>query len=158
MHDLGKVALPDSVLLKPGRLTSTEFTLVKSHPLVGDRTCAPLRSLERVRPIIRHHHELLDGSGYPDGLRGAAVPFLAQLMSIVDAYDALTTDRPYRCALESSVAFELLWNEAALGRRDASLVSEFSDLIETTWMSNAPTGVAKYQLCTTDRQAKEVGQ
>lgn len=158
LHDLGKVAVPDSVLFKPSRLTSAEFTLVKSHPVVGDRICAPLRSLERVRPIIRHHHELLDGSGYPDGLRGAAVPLLAQVMSIVDAYDALTTDRPYRCALESSVAFELLWNEAALGRRDTSLVSEFSDLIKTAWVSNAPTRVAAYQLGTTDGQAMEAGQ
>ena len=155
LHDLGKVAVPAAVRFKPSRWNSAEFTLVKSHPVVGDRICAPLRSLERVRPIIRHHHELLDGAGYPDSLRWAAVPLLTQVMSIVDA---LTTDRPYRCALESSVAFELRWNEAALGQRDTCLVSEFPDVIETAWVSTAPTRVAECQLDPTDGQVMEARQ
>jgi putative two-component system response regulator len=94
LHDVGKVGVPDSVLLKAGPLTPAEFEEMKSHTLIGDRLCGQLRSLRRVRPIVRHHHEKLNGSGYPDGLAGDAIPLLAQIMGVVDVYDALTTSRP----------------------------------------------------------------
>ena len=129
LHDLGKVAIPDAVLFKPGPLTPGERELIKTHPLVGDRICAPLRTLERARTIIRSHHEMLDGSGYPDGLRGGAVPLLAQITGIVDVYDALTTDRPYRGALAPQVAVEMLREEAKAGKRDLALVDEFVSII-----------------------------
>src|SRR6185437_11370429 len=101
LHDVGKVGIPDAVLLKPGPLTADEFALMKKHPEIGDSLCAPLQSLRNVRPIIRCHHERLDGSGYPQGLRGDDVPLLAQIVGICDVFDALTSNRPYRPALTS---------------------------------------------------------
>jgi putative two-component system response regulator len=95
LHDIGKVGVPDAILQKTGRLTPAEFEIMKSHTVIGDRLCGQLRSLRRVRPIVRHHHERLDGSGYPDGLRGDDIPLLAQIMSVADIYDALTSVRPY---------------------------------------------------------------
>src|SRR5204862_2197572 len=77
LHDIGKIAIPDRVLLKKGRLTKKEYALMKQHPVIGDDLCATVRSLERVRPIVRHHHERRDGRGYPDGLSGEAIPLLA---------------------------------------------------------------------------------
>jgi putative two-component system response regulator len=122
LHDIGKVGIPDAVLLKPGPLSRQEFDVMKQHPIIGDRLCGELRSLRRVRPIVRHHHERLDGSGYPDGLRGAKVPLAAQIMSAVDVFDALTTVRPYKPAMTSERAYEELIREAALGWRDRALV------------------------------------
>ena len=104
LHDVGKIGIPDGVLLKPGPLTPDEYELIKQHPIVGERLCGELRSLRNVRPIVRHHHERLDGSGYPDGLSGDAIPLLAQITSIVDVFDALTTERPYRAALPIAAA------------------------------------------------------
>jgi putative two-component system response regulator len=89
VHDIGKVAIPDSILLKPGRLTEEEWKIMREHPVVGERICAPLKSFRLVLPIIRHHHEKFDGSGYPDGLRGEAIPLAARVLQIVDVYDAL---------------------------------------------------------------------
>jgi putative two-component system response regulator len=124
LHDIGKVAIPDAILLKPSRLTPAEFEQMKQHTVIGDRLCSELRFLRRVRPIVRHHHERLDGSGYPDGLEGSDVPLLAQIMSVVDVYDALTTSRPYKDALTPSAAFEELMAEARRGWRNADLVAE----------------------------------
>lgn len=124
-HDIGKIALPDAILLKPGDLTPEEYVRVKEHPVVGDRLCGDLRALHRVRPIVRHHHERLDGGGYPDGLSGDAVPLLAQIISIVDLYDAMTTTRPYREALPSSAAIAQLQEEVRLGWRRKDLVEAF---------------------------------
>jgi putative two-component system response regulator len=121
-HDIGKIALPDSILLKAGPLTEAERELMKQHPVVGDRLCGNLRVLHAVRPIVRHHHERLDGSGYPDRLRGDEVPLLAQIIGIVDAYDAMTTTRPYRAAMTPEEAFATLRDEAALGRFRPDLV------------------------------------
>ncbi|MFI5179654.1 MAG: HD domain-containing phosphohydrolase, partial [Vicinamibacterales bacterium] len=125
LHDLGKIAVPDAVLFKPGPLTVAEFEMVKTHPVVGDRLCAPLRTLQRVRPIIRSHHETLDGRGYPDGLAGSAVPLLAQIAAIADVYDALTSVRPYRPARTQAAAHQTLRDEAVAGKRDVALVDEF---------------------------------
>jgi len=130
VHDLGKVAVPDAVLFKAGPLTRAEFALVKTHPIVGERICTPLRSLERARSIIRSHHETLDGLGYPDGLRGSAVPLLAQIAGIADVYDALTSARPYRAALAPGCALDVLREEARAGKRDADLVDAFTAIVE----------------------------
>jgi cyclic di-GMP phosphodiesterase len=125
LHDIGKVGIPDSVLLKPGKLTAEEYEQIKTHTVIGDRLCGELRSLRRVRPIVRGHHERLDGTGYPDQLRGNAVPLLAQLMGIVDVFDALTTSRPYKKALPPEEACEELLREAARGWRRRDLVDVF---------------------------------
>jgi putative two-component system response regulator len=130
LHDIGKVGIPDAVLLKPGRLTHEEFELMKQHTIIGDRLCGELRSLKSVRPIVRHHHERLDGSGYPDGLRGDAVPLLAQIIGIVDVFDALTTRRPYREALPFERAAEELRREAAAGWRNAGFVDSFLEQVK----------------------------
>jgi putative two-component system response regulator len=130
LHDIGKIAVPDRVLLKDGALDPQESRVMREHPIVGDGLCAGLRSLNRVRPIVRHHHERLDGSGYPDGLRRAQVPLLAQIVGIVDVFDAITTLRPYRAARSRDVAFEVLANEAGKGWRDRELVDEFVKVAE----------------------------
>ena len=125
LHDIGKVGIPDAILLKPDRLTAAEFAVMKRHTVIGDRLCGELRSLRRVRPIVRHHHELLDGTGYPDGLRGKDVPLLAQIMGVVDVFDALTSARPYKSAMAADRAFEELLSEANRGWRDRELVMAF---------------------------------
>jgi putative two-component system response regulator len=124
-HDIGKIAIPDSILLKPGRLTPEEFEQMKLHTVIGEKLCGDLRALHDVRPIVRHHHEHLDGSGYPDGLAGDDVPLLAQIISIVDVYDAITTDRPYRPARSQEAAFTALREEVARGWRNGELVETF---------------------------------
>jgi len=125
LHDIGKVGIPDNVLLKPGKLTPDEYEQIKMHTVIGDRLCGKLRSLRRVRPIVRGHHERLDGSGYPDQLRGEGVPLLAQLMGIVDVFDALTTARPYKKALPSEAACEELQRESDRGWRSREFVDVF---------------------------------
>lgn len=129
LHDLGKVGVPDAVLLKPGPLTPEEFAVMQRHPEIGDTLCAPLQSLRRVRPIIRSHHERLDGSGYPDKLRGDEVPLLAQIVSVVDVYDALTSKRSYRAAQPHAAAVAQLVSEAAAGRFARLHVEAFLDIV-----------------------------
>jgi putative two-component system response regulator len=124
-HDLGKIAVPDAILLKNGPLTREEFLKVQEHPIAGERLCGDLRSLRLVRPIVRMHHERLDGSGYPDGLAGDAISLLAQIIGIVDAYDAMTTTRPYRAALAAPEACAQLLEEVKRGRMRADLVDAF---------------------------------
>lgn len=122
LHDIGKIGIPDAVLLKPTRLTEAEFEIMKEHPVIGDRLCGELRSLRRVRPIVRHHHERLDGSGYPDGLRHDEIPVLAQIMAVVDVFDAITTVRPYKPSFPARRAYEELTRECERGWRDRHLV------------------------------------
>jgi putative two-component system response regulator len=128
LHDIGKIGIPDAILLKPARLTPEEFELIKQHTVIGDRLCGELRSLRLVRQIVRHHHEALDGSGYPDGLSGDRVPLLAQIVGIVDLYDAVTSSRPYREALPPDYAYAELRRETACGRRNPQLVEQFISL------------------------------
>lgn len=126
LHDVGKVVVPDSILFKPSPLTAVEMEVVRQHPVVGESICAPLKSFRDALPIIRHHHERMDGSGYPDGLMGENIPLVARVTQVVDVYDALTTDRPYRPALGSDAALAVMDNEGSRGWLDASLVREFS--------------------------------
>src|SRR5690606_1084692 len=130
-HDIGKIGLPDAILLKPGALTPEEFDRVKQHPIIGDELCGKLRALQPVRGIVRHHHERLDGSGYPDGIAGDEIPLLAQIIGIVDVYDAMTTDRPYRMAMTEAEAIAELRHEVAKGWRRADLVEAFIDTRRT---------------------------
>src|SRR6202158_6349825 len=125
VHDIGKIAIPDSIILKPSSLSPDEWKLMREHPVVGERICAPLKSFRSVLPIIRHHHEKLDGSGYPDGLRGDAIPLTARILQIVDVYDALTTERPYKKALTITDALQTMKQEVAKGWWDAHVFVEF---------------------------------
>ncbi|MCC7007408.1 MAG: response regulator [Acidobacteria bacterium] len=130
-HDIGKIAVPDAILLKPGPLTAREQERMREHPVVGDRLCGNLRALGRVRAIVRHHHERLDGSGYPDGLRGDQIPLLAQVIGVVDVYDALTTVRPYRAPLDQRLALAELQREAGRGLFRRDLVEAFVETRQT---------------------------
>lgn len=140
LHDIGKIATPDRVLLKQTRLTGEEYEVIKQHPIVGDNLCRTARSLEGVRPIIRSHHERLDGRGYPDGLSGKDIPLLAQIVSVVDVFDALTTDRPYRKALSTMGAYEILIAEAESGWCPVELVEQFVGLHRSNSQVPLPAG------------------
>jgi putative two-component system response regulator len=129
LHDVGKIGVPDAILLKPGPLTSEEFALMQRHPEIGDSLCAPLQSLRRVRPIVLSHHERLDGSGYPGALHGDEVPLLAQIVGIVDVFDALTSVRPYRVALSDEEAGKYLLRQAETGKFSRRHVEAFLDTI-----------------------------
>jgi len=131
VHDIGKVAVPDAILLKPGKLTEDEWKLMREHSVVGERICAPLKSFRLVLPIIRHHHEKLDGSGYPDGLRGDAIPMTARILQIVDVYDALTTVRPYKRAFSIADAFQTMREEVDKGWWDRHIFDQFEQLIKS---------------------------
>src|SRR5260221_3634986 len=131
VHDVGKIAVPDAILLKPGALTADEWELIKEHPVVGERICAPLKSFRFVLPIIRHHHEKFDGSGYPDGLRGESIPITARVLQIVDVYDALTTDRPYKRAFSITDALQTMKQEVAKSWWDPHIFDQFERLVRS---------------------------
>jgi putative two-component system response regulator len=130
VHDIGKVAVPDAILLKPARLTAAERQTMEEHPVVGEKICAPLKSFRLVLPIIRHHHEKLDGSGYPDHLQGTEIPLTARVMQIVDVYDALTTVRPYKLALTSADALKTMQMEVDKGWWDGKIFSHFCSMVQ----------------------------
>jgi putative two-component system response regulator len=128
LHDLGKIGVPDAVLLKPGPLDPGELVQMRRHPVIGDELCGNLRSLQAVRPIVRHHHERPDGTGYPDQLRANEIPRLAAIVGVVDAYDAMTTVRPYKRALTAEAACRELREEARRGWKHLEIVEAFLDL------------------------------
>jgi putative two-component system response regulator len=125
LHDLGKVSIPDEILKKGSRLTPEEWEHMRQHPVIGESICRPLKSFRNVLPIIRHHHEHWDGSGYPDGLRHYSIPLLARILQVVDVYDALRTARPYKPALTHEEAERTMMEEAQRGLWDPELVPEF---------------------------------
>jgi len=130
-HDLGKIAVPDAVLLKSGPLTPEEYALMKSHPGIGADLCRPLRTFKPMLPIIRHHHEKLDGSGYPDGLRGDEISLSVRIVSVMDVYDALTTTRSYRSAFSSEGALQLIRGEVRKGWWDSDVVDCWERMLES---------------------------
>ena len=125
LHDVGKIGISDALLQKPGKLIPAERIVIEQHPVIGEELCGNLRSLAQVRPIVRHHHEHRDGSGYPDGLGGDEIPLLAQIVATVDAYDAMTTTRPYRSALPADYAHAELRRDVIKGLRHHDLVETF---------------------------------
>ena len=130
LHDLGKISVPDEILRKGTDLTPAEWEIMKRHPVTGETICRPLKSLRLVLPIIRHHHEHSDGSGYPDGLRHNEIPLLPRVLQVVDIYDALRTQRPYKPALDHEQAAVTMRAEAKSGLWDGELVSEFFRMLD----------------------------
>lgn len=130
LHNVGKIAIPDSILEKTGPLTPRERALFHQHPRVGCDICAPLKPLAPVIPIIRHHKEHFDGTGYPDGLRGDQIPLKAQIVGIVDVYSALTNDRPFRRAKSQDEAIGLLRQRAKHGLHDPQLMEKFIEAVD----------------------------
>jgi putative two-component system response regulator len=135
LHDIGKVGIPDAVLLKTGKLTSQEWEVMRQHVLIGERICQPLRTMRGVIPIVLHHHERWDGSGYPYQLVGDKIPYLAQVFQIIDIYDALTSERPYKRALSREEALKVLVAETDRGWRSPQLVQQFINFITSTPVS-----------------------
>ncbi len=125
LHDIGKITVPDEVLKKGSNLTTSEWQVMRQHPVTGENICRPLKSLREVLPIIRHHHEHWDGSGYPDGLKGEEIPLLARILQVVDVYDALRTARPYKRALSHEDSERVMVNESDAGLWDPQLVRAF---------------------------------
>ena len=130
LHDLGKISVPDGILLKPGPLTPAERETIQAHAGAGADLVRGLRTLEDVRPIIRHHHEKIDGTGYPDGLKGDAIPLWARIMAVVDVYDALHTARPYKKALPHSEAISILLRETDAGYWEPRIVTTFIEVLK----------------------------
>jgi putative two-component system response regulator len=130
LHDLGKIAVPDDILKKGTNLSPEEWGIIKLHPVTGENICKPLKSLRLVLPIIRHHHEHTDGSGYPDCLTGADIPILPRILQVVDVYDALCTARPYKPALPHDLAAQTMREEARRGLWDAELVAEYFSMLD----------------------------
>ena len=129
LHDLGKIGVPERILRKPGPLSDEEWAAMRRHPLTGAQIMAPLEFFAEGALVVRHHHEREDGSGYPDGLSGAAIPLGSRVIAVADVYDALISDRPYRRALTHAAALERLGSEA--GRTlDARLTRLFIDMVD----------------------------
>lgn len=136
VHDIGKVVVPDAILNKTSGLTPEEKTVMQQHPVVGEHICKELKSFKLVLPIIRHHHEKLNGSGYPDGLKGEEVPMTARVLQIVDVYDALTTERPYKPALSTEETLETMQTEVDREWWDPRIFAKFRQMIEVSSTSH----------------------
>ena len=132
LHDIGKIGVRDDILLKPGKLTPDEFVEIKKHPETGENICRPLHSLAPVLPLIKHHHERYDGSGYPSGLVGEEIPLLARIMAIIDVYDAITSRRAYREAMTHEQAMRILRHQTTNNQFDQTLFAKFEELIESS--------------------------
>lgn len=131
LHDVGKIAVSESILNKETGLTGEEFRIIQEHPVIGERICKPLKSLKLVLPIIRHHHERWDGSGYPDGLKGEEIPLAARIIQTVDIYDALTTARPYKPQLDAHQVVSIMRQASREGACDSRLIEQFIGLLQS---------------------------
>lgn len=130
LHDVGKIGVRESILNKPEKLSKEELAHIRSHPARGCEICKTLNSLSPVLPIIRHHHERIDGLGYPDGVTGDDINIGPRIVSVADAYDALTSNRPYRKGIPPNEAIKIFEKEKHLGQWDAELVGEFIKVIK----------------------------
>jgi putative two-component system response regulator len=131
IHDIGMLAIPPMVVLRAGPLEPEEFERIKSHTVIGDDLCRGLRSLQSVRPIVRHHHERLDGTGYPDGLKGDEIPLVAQIVGVVDVFDAVTHSRPYQRTQSAAEAVQLLREQVSRGWRKKAIVETFAGIVDS---------------------------
>ncbi|MBY0512995.1 MAG: response regulator [Gemmataceae bacterium] len=128
LHDIGKIAVPDAILNKAGPLSHEELEVIRGHPVQGVRMLEPLESVRDVIPLVRWHHERMDGGGYPDGIRGEKLPLVVRVLSVADVYDALGSARPYRGALPLETCLSILRKDAAGGGLDPALVEQFCQI------------------------------
>lgn len=128
LHDIGNIGIPDSILLKPTGLTTWEFNEMRLHPILGEQICRPLAALAPALPLVRSHHEKLDGSGYPDGLKGDEIPLIVRVLSVTDVYDTLRCERAYRDAFTHAQALEILEGEAERGWWDSEIISRLANV------------------------------
>ena len=135
LHDIGKIGVPDAILLKASGLTEAEWNVMREHPIVGERILRPIDFLKPLLPVVRHHHERYDGGGYPDGLAGEEIPEAARVFQVADAFDALTSERPYRAMMAPEAALELVRRESEDGKFDARIVRRFIEGMagQRTW-------------------------
>jgi putative nucleotidyltransferase with HDIG domain len=144
LHDIGKIRIPDAILNKPDRLTDEEFDAVRQHPIHGAHIVEPLPSMREAIPLIRWHHERLDGSGYPDRLRGDSIPLVVCILSICDIYDSLASDRPYRRGMPPCKCLDILQDEVRGGGLDKEVLELFCRLMRFPHEEGAaPGGVLK---------------
>lgn len=129
LHDIGKLGIPDSILLKKAALSEEEWSVMRQHTTIGAKLCAGLKSMTMTVPIIHFHHERWDGSGYPKGLKGDEIPLLARIFQVVDVYDALSHERPYKKALPRDEVMHIMMAEAAKGWLDPALVMRFLEIV-----------------------------
>ena len=137
LHDIGKICLSASLLHKPGALTEEEWEIIKRHTILGEEICRPLVSMRKILPAIRHHHERWDGRGFPDGLSGGNIPLMARILSVVDSFDAMVSERPYRDRRSARTALETLKSEQYEGQWDPELLGYFikmmNPLVDTVY-------------------------
>jgi len=149
LHDIGKLGIPDSILFKQGTLNADEWRLMRQHSEIGASLCSPLRTMRKTRDIVRHHHERWDGSGYPYGLKGEEIPFLARIFQIVDVYDALASERPYKTAWPPQKVIAVMEEETGKGLWDPELMARFMDIVRSR-----PELFIKPEEVETDRSAR----
>jgi putative two-component system response regulator len=135
LHDIGKLGIPDSILQKEGPLDVNEWEIMRKHPVIGCEICLKLKGMKDILPIIRHHHERMDGTGYPDGLKASQIPVAIRIVNVVDIYDALTTRRSYKEAFPAAKAFRILWEEVDRGWWDPDIVKAWEDLVRKNRVS-----------------------
>lgn len=128
-HDLGKIVVPDAILRKPGPLTADERTIIQEHPVVGHDLLSPMKTMRKTLPVVYHHHERLDGSGYPDGIYGAAIPLSVRIVTVADIFDALTSARAYRVALEAEAAYAILSEGVGNGWWDPDVFQALREVV-----------------------------
>lgn len=138
LHDIGMIKVPKHIVDKPGALTSEEFELMKLHTIWGERMCRPVQSLQRVLPMIRHHHEQMDGKGYPDGLSGEQIPPLARILAVGEVFDALSSDRPYRPRMSRAEAVRYLREYSQRRWLDPDIVEEFLKMVDEEGWPEVP--------------------
>jgi putative two-component system response regulator len=131
LHDVGKIGIPDVILNKPGKVTDREYDLIKQHPIIGEEICNPIKSFSNIKKIVRHHHEKLNGTGYPDGLSGDSINIETRIIAVADIYDALTSSRFYRQPVDEEAALQFLDEYVLKGELDKEVVDTLRSIILT---------------------------
>src|SRR5215472_12865130 len=138
VHDVGKIGTPDQILRKPGRLSDEEWVLMRAHTIMGEEILRHVEQLSHLLPLVRWHHERLDGSGYPDGLKGSEIPLLVRILSVADVFEAYTAERPYHPGRPASDGLKLLQHEVSLNRLDNRVVKALEVILVSQGLVHMP--------------------